>query len=41
MEAYSDARSDAWQESERGEAFHEMLEAVTQITDALTEVRSL
>jgi len=38
LEAYADARAEAWQESERGEAFAEMLESVQQITDALGEV---
>ena len=41
MEAYYDQRSDAWQESERGEAFGEVMESVAQIAEALSEVRSL
>ena len=38
LEAYADARTEAWQESERGEAFGDLLESVTQIADALSEV---
>jgi len=38
MEAYVEARAEAWQESARGEAFQETLEAVTQAADALDEV---
>ena len=38
MEAYAGARTEAWQESERGEAFQETLEAVAQTADALGEV---
>jgi hypothetical protein len=38
LEAYADARAEAWQESERGEAFAETLEAVQQIAEALGEI---
>ncbi len=38
MEAYYDQRSDVWQESERGEAFGEVMESLTQIAEALSEV---
>jgi hypothetical protein len=40
MEVYYDQRSDAWQESEPGEAFGEVMESVAQIAEALSEVRS-
>ena len=39
-EVYYDQRSEAWQESERGEAFGEMMESVAQIAEALSEVTS-
>ena len=38
MEVYYDQRSEAWQESERGEAFGEVMESVAQIAEALSEV---
>jgi hypothetical protein len=38
MEAYRDERSDTWQESERGEAFQERLDAVTELLDGLDEL---
>ncbi len=38
LEAYADARTEAWQESERGEAFAETREAVQQIAEALGEL---
>jgi len=40
MEAYYDQRSEAWQESDRGEAFSEVMESVAQIAEALSEVGS-
>jgi len=41
MEAYQAQHSEAWQDSERGEAFCELLEAVLELAAALTEVQSL
>jgi len=41
MEVYYDQRSEAWQDSERGEAFTEVMESLTQIAEALSEVGSL
>jgi hypothetical protein len=41
MEAYSEQHSEAWQESVRGEAHAELLEALAEITAALREVRTL
>lgn len=38
LETYAQARSEAWQESERGEAVAETLESVQQIADALGEI---
>jgi hypothetical protein len=38
MEVYYDQRSEAWQESDRGEAFSEVMESLTQIAEALSEV---
>jgi formate dehydrogenase maturation protein FdhE len=35
MADYADARSSAWQESERGEAFAERLETLTQLSEQL------
>jgi hypothetical protein len=35
MEQYSQARSDAWQESERGESFQERLDAVLELVEAI------
>jgi hypothetical protein len=35
MEAYFDDRSETWQESEKAEDFHERLDAVREICDAL------
>jgi hypothetical protein len=35
MEAYADARSDAWQESERAAALAEHLDALSQVLDDL------
>jgi hypothetical protein len=40
MEVYYDQRSEAWQESERGEALGEMMESVAEIAEALSEVTS-
>ena len=39
MEAYYEQRSEEWQESERGEAFRERLEAVQEIQAAAEELR--
>jgi len=33
MATYGDARSDAWQESERGDAFTEQIEALETVRD--------
>ena len=41
MEVSYDQRSEAWQDSERGEAFTEVMESLTQIAEALSEVGSL
>jgi hypothetical protein len=41
MEAYQAGRPEAWPESARGEAFGELLEAVTELAAASTEVQSL
>jgi len=38
MEQYYDERSEAWQESERGEAFAERLRAVQELLDGLEEL---
>jgi hypothetical protein len=38
LEAYADARTEAWQESERGEALAETLESVQQVAEALRGV---
>ena len=35
MTNYADACSEAWQESEKGEAFAERLETITQVSDQL------
>jgi hypothetical protein len=37
MEAYRDERSDTWQESERGEAFNERIDALESIIGELAE----
>jgi hypothetical protein len=39
MEAYYDQRSEAWQESERGELFRERLEAVQEAQAAAEELQ--
>ena len=41
MQACYEQRPEAWQDSERGEAFRELLEAVAEIVSLLTEVQSL
>ena len=38
MATYWDERSDAWQDSERGEAFTERLEALEAVLDQLGEL---
>lgn len=41
MQTYHEQRSERWQDSERGEAFVEVLESVLDIADALNEIPSL
>ena len=41
MEEYAQARSESWQESERGEAFQERLEAVQEVLAALEELTAV
>ena len=38
MEVHYDQGSEAWQDSERGEAFTEVMESLTQMAEALSEV---
>ena len=38
MQGYYDARSEAWQDSDRGEAFIEMMESVMDAAEALREI---
>ena len=38
MQGYYDARSEAWQDSDRGEAFIEMMESVADAAGALREI---
>ena len=38
MENYHNQRSDAWQDSDRGEAFVEMMESVADIVEALRQL---
>ncbi len=38
MEAYQDERSEAWQESERGESFQERIEALETVIAELDEL---
>lgn len=38
METYHDQRSENWRDSERGEAFAEMIEAMTEIVAALRDL---
>jgi len=38
MHGYYDARSEAWQDSDRGEAFIEMMESVADAVEALREI---
>jgi len=40
METYHYQRSEAWQDSRRGEAFTEMMESVADIAEALKEIPS-
>ena len=40
METYNNQRSDAWQDSERGQAFLEMMESLADATEALKEIPS-
>lgn len=39
MQDYYDARSEAWQDSERGEAFTEEMESVADAAEALREIQ--
>ena len=41
MEEYHDQRSEAWQDSERGEAFLETMESVAEIAAALRDLPPL
>jgi hypothetical protein len=41
MQCYYNQRSDAWQDSDRGEAFTEVMDMLEQITDELRDVASL
>ena len=38
IQDYYDARSEAWQDSERGEAFTEVMESVANAVEALREI---
>jgi hypothetical protein len=38
MENYHNQRSDAWQDSDRGETFVEMMESVADIVEALRQL---
>jgi flagellar biosynthesis/type III secretory pathway ATPase len=38
MHGYYDARSEAWQDSDRGEAFIEMMDSVADAANALREI---
>jgi hypothetical protein len=38
MEAYQGERSEAWQESDKGEAFQERVDAVTELLDGLDDL---
>jgi len=38
METYHDQRSQAWQDSLRGEAFNELMESMAETAEALTEI---
>ena len=40
MEVYSDQRSEAWRDSDRAEAFTELMESMTDIVEALKEIPS-
>ena len=40
MQDYFDARSDSWQESERGEAHQEKIASVETAVDALSDLLS-
>jgi len=40
MQAYHAQRSEAWQDSQRGEAFAEMMESVADAAEALKEIPS-
>lgn len=41
MESYYDHRTDAWQESERGEAFLGRVEALQEVISGVAELRDL
>ncbi len=38
MEVYHNQRSDAWQDSERGEEFADMMESMAEIAAALRDI---
>jgi len=38
MDIYLDQRSDAWRDSDRGEAFAETIEAMTEVVAALRDI---
>jgi hypothetical protein len=38
MTTYQDERSEAWQDSERGEAFQERLDTLTEIVENLDDL---
>ena len=38
MDVYLDQRSDVWRDSERGEAFAEVMESITEIAAALRDI---
>jgi hypothetical protein len=40
METYNEQRSEKWQDSEKGEAFIEMMESIAEIAAALRELQS-
>ena len=40
MEVYFDQRSEAWRDSDRGEAFAEMMESLADVVEAAKEVPS-
>ena len=40
METYHDQRSEAWQNSQRGDAFTDLMESVADIADGLRDLPS-